>query len=62
MAICNGRCGQLETVDTDILVVGSGAAGLSAAVHAAMAGANVLVAGNAVFGEKDRAAAIAALR
>ena len=26
------------------------------------AGANVLVAGNAVFGEKDRAAAIAVLR
>ncbi len=38
-------------MDADILVVGSGAAGLSAAVHAAMAGANVLVIDKGIIGK-----------
>lgn len=44
------NCYEMEVVKTDILIVGSGAAGLTAAVYAANSGLNILVVDKGVVG------------
>ena len=51
-----------EAKRAEVVVIGGVSAGLSSAISAREAGADVLVAGSGVFKAADRAAAIAALK
>ncbi len=50
------------TTNHDVLVLGTGLAGMSAALAAREAGADTFVSGSAIFGSSDYAATIKAMR